>query len=283
MCWIPIGAVTPVLCNLTNAFFHRHRSSCSMIFNAATQELSDKQITDAYRDAYQHVPPAKTDSGGQVKITFLKNDKETDWQSDVLEQLPHEIESLQDQGFSLKEIAIVVRWNSEAVRVAETLLTYAQTHTASPYRYDFISNEALLISSAQSVKAVIALMRHFRNPQDNTRRMMAAYEYYRLHRHATPDEALQLYREAGNDFPEEVKHHLHELSSLPFYDMIERFLHSLQVHSKNRRTHMSRLFWTSHLLSAPAPQQIWMLSSTGGTKKDVKRHSSLPKNRTLSD
>jgi len=142
---------------------------------------------------------------------------------DVLEQLPHEIESLQDQGFSLKEIAIVVRWNSEAVRVAETLLAYAQTHTALPYRYDFISNEALLISSAQSVKAVIALMRHFRNPQDNTRRMMAAYEYYRLHQHATPDKALQLYRESGNDFPEEVKHHLHELSSLPFYDMIERF------------------------------------------------------------
>jgi len=162
-----------------------------------------------------------------VKITFLKNDKETDWQSDVLEQLPHEIESLQDQGFSLKEIAIVVRWNSEAVRVAETLLTYAQTHTASPYRYDFISNEALLISSAQSVKAVIALMRHFRNPQDNTRRMMAAYEYYRLHQHATPDKALQLYRESGNDFPEEVKHHLHELSSLPFYDMIERFFCTL--------------------------------------------------------
>ena len=206
-----------------NALFSQASVILQHDFNAATQELSDTQITDAYRDAYQHVPPAKTDSGGQVKITFLKNDKERDWQSDVLEQLPHEIESLQDQGFALKEIAIVVRWNSEAIRVAETLLAYAETHTASPYSYDFISNEALLISSAQSVKAVIALMRHLRNPQANTRRMMAAYEYYRLHRHATPDEALQLYREAGNDFPEEVKHRLHELSSLPFYDMIERF------------------------------------------------------------
>lgn len=81
--------------------------------------------------------------------------------------LPHEIESLQDQGFTLNEIAIVVRWNREAVVVKrEKLLTYKEEHPNSRYRYDIISNEALLIGSAQSVKSAIALMRHFLNPNE---------------------------------------------------------------------------------------------------------------------
>lgn len=207
-----------------NAFFTQSPLILQQDFNTTDEDLVDTQITDAYRDAYQRVPPSKNDSGGQVKVTFLQDEKDADWKAEVLEQLPHEIERLQDQGFALKDIAVVVRWNHEAVLVAETLLAYAGAHADSPYRYDLISNEALLIGNAQSVKAVIALMRHFRDPKDNSCRMMAAFEYYRLHRNASPEEALQLYREeAADTFPEEIMLHLRELSSLPFYDMTERF------------------------------------------------------------
>lgn len=195
---------------------------------------NDTQIRDAYADLYQHVPSKKAESGGQVRITFLKDDKDTDWKADVLERLPHEIEALQDQGFALKDIAIVVRWNHEAVQVAETLLEYREQHPESPYRYDIISNEALLVGSAQSVKAVIAMMRHFRNPKDNTRKMMAIYEFYRFHHRSTPDEALQFYREmAQGDFPDEFKGPFNELMSMPFYEMAEHFFtlnsHALDV------------------------------------------------------
>lgn len=182
------------------------------------------QIVNAYSDLYQQIPSKKADNGGQVRITFLKNDKESDWKADVLEQLPHEIEVLQDQGFALKDIAIVVRWNHEAVLVAETLLAYREQHPELPYRYDIISNEALLVRSAQSVKAIIALMRHFRNPKDETHRMMAIYEFYRYQRGCSPDEALQLYREeAKSDFPDEIKEYISELVSMPFYEMTEHF------------------------------------------------------------
>ncbi|WP_298652194.1 UvrD-helicase domain-containing protein [uncultured Proteiniphilum sp.] len=219
-----------------NAFFTKAAINLQNDFNASTEGIQhiegaqnngrnhDTQIVNAYADLYQQVPSKKEDSGGQVRITFLKDDKETDWKADVMEQLPHEIEALQDQGFALKDIAIVVRWNHEAVQVAETLLAYREQHPASPYRYDIISNEALLIGSAQSVKAIIALMRHFRNPKDDTRRMMAIYEFYRFQRRSSPDEALQLYREeAYRDFPEEIKGHLSELVSMPFYEMTEHF------------------------------------------------------------
>ncbi len=199
-----------------NAFFTQAPPILQNDFNTTTTGLADTQIADAYRDACQHVPTPKAESGGQVRITFLKEDKEkeTSWKEDVLEQLPHEIERLQDEGFALKDIAVVVRWNNEAAEVAEKLLSYKKDHPESPYRYDFISNEALLIGSARSVKAVIALMRHFRNPKDDTRRMMAAYEYNEVHH---DQEGV------ATDFPDEVKQQLNELVSLPFYDMIERF------------------------------------------------------------
>jgi len=40
--------------------------------NTESEEVADTQITDAYRDVYQQVPPTKAESGGQVKISFLK-------------------------------------------------------------------------------------------------------------------------------------------------------------------------------------------------------------------
>ncbi|MDI9522791.1 MAG: UvrD-helicase domain-containing protein [Bacteroidota bacterium] len=184
----------------------------------------NSQIKDAYADVYQQVAPDRSDQEGQVKVTFLKNDRENDWKEEALKRLPLELESLQEQGFALSDIAIVVRWNNEAVQVAETLLAYKEQHPDSPYRYDIISNEALLVGSARSVKAVIALLRHFQNPGDDTRRMMALYEYYRFAHRTTPEKALLKYREKyPGEFPETIREEIERLSTLPFYDMIERF------------------------------------------------------------
>ncbi|MFA6751188.1 MAG: UvrD-helicase domain-containing protein [Fermentimonas sp.] len=192
--------------------------------NSIEDENISNQISDAYSDVYQHLPERKKDSGGLVKITFLNDNKESDWMEEALERLPHEIESLQDQGFTLNEIAIVVRWNREAVVVAEKLLTYKEEHPNSRYRYDIISNEALLIGSAQSVKSAIALMRHFLNPNEKLYKMFAVYEFFRFQYKYSPDEALRVYREETNeDFPEEFRDKIAELSSMPFYDMIESF------------------------------------------------------------
>lgn len=213
--------------DFNNAFFSKAAINLQNDLNTSSDTDSqtvNTQITDAYADLYQQVPPKKEDSEGLVKIAFLQNDPETDWKSEVLQRLPLEIEALQDQGFDLKDIAIVVRWNHEAVLVAETLMEYRKLHPDSPYRYDIISNEALLIRSAQSVKTLIALMRHFRNPKDDTRKMMAGYELYRYLRGCPPDEAIRLYREeAQGDFPIEVKKHIGQLATLPFYEMAEQF------------------------------------------------------------
>lgn len=228
-----------------NAFFTQSAMHLQNSYNAGMESLPENdfiayastKITDAYEHVHQLVPESKQHTQGQVKITFLQDDKENDidWKADALARLPLEIESLQEQGFALKDIAIVVRWNNEAVLVAETLLQYKEQHPESKYRYDVISNEALVIGNAQSVKAAIALMRHIRNPKDETRKMMAVYEFYRFHKNASPDESLALYRETSNgDFPEEFRAQIAHISSLPFYEMVEAFF-ALSEHALNEK------------------------------------------------
>ncbi len=201
--------------------------------NSIDEDESSDQISNAYTDVYQHLPEKKKESGGHVKITFLKDDKENDSKAEALERLPYEIESLQDQGFSLKDIAVVVRWNKEAVLVAEKLLKYKEDHPDSRYRYDIISNEALIIGSAQSVKSAIALMNHFRNPSDELYLMTAVYEFLRYKYKYSPDEAITAYREdTKGEFPEEYRSKIAELSTMSFYDMIESFF-SLFTHESD--------------------------------------------------
>lgn len=210
-----------------NAFFAAAAEILQTDFNQSTNETEDfsRRILDAYQHVFQHVPSKKEENNGHVKITFLDNsDKENDWKSQALEQLPLEIESLQEQGFALKDIAILVRKNSEAVEVAETLLKYKEERPESKYRFDIISNEALVISNAQSVKAAVALLRHFRNRKDETLRMLAVYEFYRFHRKLSPETAIDSYfGQQTQDFPAEIQPELNRIAILPFYEMIEAF------------------------------------------------------------
>ena len=205
--------------------------------NEAFGNYSAQKIVKAYAEANQLTPPEKDDSKGYVKIAFLPNEKDDDWQQESLDRLPREIESLQEQGFALKDIAILVRKNDEAALVARKLMQCKQENSSSPYRYDIISNDSLVISGAQSVKSVISLMRHFQNRKDETRKMLAVYEFYRFHLNLPPDKALQHYfGKPDADFPDEIKPRLQQLSTLPLYEMTEKFfsLSNKELNAKER-------------------------------------------------
>ncbi len=212
--------------NFNNSVFHYAARLLQLDFNTFLKDESanNSKIVDAYKNVFQLLPKSKQDDKGHVKISFLESDDDSTWQEKALDRLPHELESLQDQGFSLKDIAILVRTNKEAIMVAEYLLKYKENNQDSKYRYDIISNEALVIGNAQSVRAAVALIRYFNNRNDNAKRMIAVYEYNRFHRNLSPDRAILDYFEVSSeDFPENIKEKIEEISSLPFYDMIEAF------------------------------------------------------------
>jgi ATP-dependent exoDNAse (exonuclease V) beta subunit len=218
--------------HFNNALFETAPHVLQNAFNDAMESIADEnfkkyasnKINEVYAQASQLVPEKNANSQGKIDITFLRNEKDDDWEAEAMERLPKQIEQLQDDGFQLKEIAILVRGNKDAIRIAETLLQYKEEHPGSKYRYDIISNEALIIGNAQSVKAIIALLRWFNNRNDKTKKMLAVYEFYRFHRKISPDEALQSFLGKSEiDFPDDIGAQLNSISYLPFYEMIEAF------------------------------------------------------------
>lgn len=212
--------------NFNNAIFSSGAQLLQDTYNKVLPEDNDnnqyfsQRIEKAYNDAYQHVPASKLDTAGRVKIEFIDTD-EQDWTAYSLEQVPRQIEELQDRGYDLKDIAILVRTKKEGADIANCLLEYKEQHPDSKYRYDIISDEALYLNNASSIKLAVALLKYLRNPQDKTLQVLAAYEYYKLNIQMKAEEALQEYFSGNGNLPNEILSILDRISSLPLYEMTE--------------------------------------------------------------
>lgn len=178
------------------------------------------RITKAYDQLYQHIPDSHKYNEGHVKIEFVDTE-EHDWQSYVLEQLPLHIEQLQDRGYKLKDIAILVRTKKEGAEVANRLLEYKSLHPNSKYHYDIISDEALFVSNSKSIKLIIALLKYLRNPLDASLKALAIYEYFKYSNQLKAEDALQKYFSENDELPQEVLNELNRIRELPLYEMTE--------------------------------------------------------------
>ncbi|MDR1203726.1 MAG: UvrD-helicase domain-containing protein [Tannerellaceae bacterium] len=178
------------------------------------QEVFRRKIMSAYADSSQLIPPKFQDKEGHVKITFLPNGEDTDWKEDVLLQLPVALEQLQDNGYTLKDIAILTRTNLEAAMVADTLLTYKEEHTSGCYKYDIISDEALFVNRSQAVRFLVVLLRHLKNPNEPTNKQIAVFSY--LIMAGRINEAT-----IATEFPPFIKKELYELSHQSLYELTE--------------------------------------------------------------
>lgn len=215
--------------NFNNAVFSNGTKILQDVYNEVLSEsLNDKRlegfstrIIRAYSELYQHVPPKHQEKDGRVAIEFVDTEEYTNWQEYVLEQLPKQIEQLQDRGFILKDIAILVRTKKEGVDVANCLLEYKSRHSESKYKYDIISDEALFVNNSKSIKLVLALLKYIRNPYDSSLKALAMYEYFKFKNQLTPEDALQKYFTDKVNLPQEVLDTLGDIRELPLYEMTE--------------------------------------------------------------
>ena len=131
-----------------NALFTTLPGVLQAVYNEAlsVSSLSEEQraafftkIMSAYDKSFQQVPPPFMQKDGHVRIEFLSGDNEKDWKEEALGRLPGVLEKLQDNGYALKDIAILVRTNQEGAQVADTLLAYKEEHPSNRYNYDIIS------------------------------------------------------------------------------------------------------------------------------------------------
>ena len=169
-----------------NALFTTLPGVLQAVYNEAlsVSSLSEEQraafftkIMSAYDKSFQQVPPPFKQKDGHVRIEFLSGDNEKDWKEEALGRLPGVLEKLQDNGYALKDIAILVRTNQEGAQVADTLLAYKEEHPSNRYNYDIISDEALFVSGSTAVRFMVSLLRYLKNPEDRTNEQIALYSY----------------------------------------------------------------------------------------------------------
>lgn len=198
-------------------------------YNRSLEATEDEQlqafstrITKAYNDLCQKIPEAHKSNEGHVRAEFIDTD-EYNWQEYVLEQLPKQIEQLQDKGYKLRDIAILVRTKKEGAAVANKLLEYKNlnSNSNSNYKYDIISDEALFVNNSKSIKLIIALLKYLHNPLDGSLKALAVYEYFKYKDQLEPEKALQKYFSANEDLPQDISFKLRHIKELPLYEMTE--------------------------------------------------------------
>lgn len=149
---------------------------------AAKLTEANQTLRDAYRDALQKA--ARLNQGeGEVFVRFCNDDKEkgVSWMDGVQAEIPHILESAQDRGISLAEIAILVREKKDGARLARYLLDYQHTDQAKPgYKYDVISSDSLFLSASNSIQVLINAMRIIHDCRDKASLFNVVYYFLRL-------------------------------------------------------------------------------------------------------
>lgn len=213
--------------HFNNQFFKYGARIMQDEFTGSDEEIEDSayfstKIESAYSQVFQEVAPHRPKDEGRVNIRFIDEEEVDDWKEEVLTQLPKTLEELQDDKYSLKDIAILVRTKDEAVAISEALLHYKDEHPDSKYNYDFISNEALLLNNSSCIKTVMALLNYINSPLEKTVRVRAIYEYYRFTTKLSASEIFSKYvQQHAEEFPHELKLKLISIVSLPLYELTE--------------------------------------------------------------
>jgi ATP-dependent exoDNAse (exonuclease V) beta subunit len=216
---------TPEVVHFNNAFFREAVTQLCMAFALGEEDiLGDSpeklsaDMVQAYGDCYQFLPENPSGKAqGYIRLSMIAGEDaaEDNRREKALNELPGLIEQLQDLGYRLSDIAILVRENREAQEIAAMLLHYGQTHPDSGYRYEVLSNESLLIGNVSSVKWLTAALRFIVDPDDVINKAFLQHEY----RH---------YLQEGNPaiadltaVPEAV---LQQWRTFPAYEMVNRLV-----------------------------------------------------------
>ncbi|MEK6477014.1 UvrD-helicase domain-containing protein [Catalinimonas sp. 4WD22] len=205
-------------------------------------------ITHAYADVQQKLPGPKLHSDslqGYVRMEMLDKKTEAEdgeeslhWKEQVKQRLTQLVESLQDQGFALRDIAFLVRDKKAGKEVVDTLMAYkGEGKAKAGYSYEVISSESLFLDASLSVSLLIDLLRVLDNQDDVIAKASAVYKYRKLQQKETNSDLLHEIFMSSASVPEQVEADgylrwlpdafaaLHNyLNKLPLYELVENLV-----------------------------------------------------------
>ncbi len=146
-------------------------------------------LRTAYLDHAQK--SVRGDGRGYVNITVYEKDEDGKAVPPVIAR----VEELQARGYRPGDIAILVRAGADGIAAANMLLDHKQAHPESPYSYDVVTQEALLINSSPAVGFVLACFRLATAPGQSVQQAIYNHHFGRPVDAALPeDEAAFLSR-----------------------------------------------------------------------------------------
>ena len=138
------------------------------------------QIESIYGESVQEIAKAETANEGAIRMRFF--DKPTDDEKEelvetILDELVEQIKAVQDLGARAREIAILVRRQSDAKLVADRLLAEKST-SGNHYNFNVLSSESLYVKNSSVVTFVLALLQLLSDSNDDVALALANHLYY---------------------------------------------------------------------------------------------------------
>ena len=161
---------------------------------------------------HRYAPPKKTDdSATEGEDGEETSNTEEDVPSDALSQIPLVLVDLLKRGYRCSDIAILVRTKAQAANVAETLLN-ASEDILEGYSLPFLSEEALHVDRAYSVRFIIAALSYLADTSIPLRLAVLQEAYHQV---------LTLAGEAEEDLSEAELQELRDFGRQGLYEVVE--------------------------------------------------------------
>ena len=229
----------PLLCAQIRSHFDELWSKVAGFgFSEGQEEVKqqlDKELSEllkAYDDVQQSTPKLKAEKGlGQVVLHRYppkENNKNQDnpateaepegadedneqIDSGALTQLPVVLVDLLKRGYRCSDIAILTRTKSTAAAIAEVLLSTTEDETEG-YSLPFITEEALHVDRAYSVRFIIAVLSYLADTNITLRLAVLQEAYQQL---------LRLSQSHGTDLTEDDLQFLRDSGRQGLYEVVE--------------------------------------------------------------
>ena len=199
------------------------------IFTSASQILNDihrqeqgeecKDLKEAYKDVEQEI--CREAGKGSVKITFLTEKKDINYQEDTLENLVKEVEYMINQGVQINDMAILVRKNYLIPLIA----SYFDKHT--PYR--IVSDEAFRLDASVAICMLMDALRCLVDKENRIAQAQLAVAYQNEVLQNNLDLNTILLGDLNDYLPKAFVNNQEELQLMPLYELLEKLFNIFQL------------------------------------------------------
>lgn len=238
----------PNIVNFNNALFSVLPELMEEVLKTDYQMEHTGLIRKAYVDVKQKVSPNKETSlfHGKVKLEFIgENDEEENGQKfkdQALAFLPTMIREMQDRGYRLRDLAFLVRNNNEGAEIADALMAHSQQHPNDGYRYDVLSDEAMYLNRAPSVRGLLAALQVLNDEEDQVAAKTLWIQWSRVNDITFSHELFKQgsVSEPVSGYRENFESNRKALLQMPLMDLVERVMSILALEKiEHERAYLS--------------------------------------------